>query len=167
MENQIKQNPEDEALSLQQTLSEAQKLHELERPFAPLSLRFASRILDTIFLYLLINSIDKLFQAVTPHFENVFLLGYLNLLLQVVFIFTYGVLISSEFGGTLGQLLLGLKVIDSETGEKLSAVRTCWRLVWLFATNVVALLVASVRKDGRGLHDVVCNTVVKRVRGRP
>lgn len=167
MENQIKKNPEEQALDLQQTLSEAQKLHELERPFAPLSLRFAGRILDGIFVYLIVNSIDKLFQAATPHFENVFLLGYLDLFLRVVFIFTYGVLISAEFGGSLGQLLLGLKVIDSETGEKLSAVRTCWRLVWLFATNVVTLLVASIRKDGRGLHDIVCNTVVKRVRGRP
>ena len=167
MENPVQQDSQEQSLTLEETLSQAQKLHELERPSAPLSLRFASRVLDGIFIYLLINAIDKFFQAINPHFENIFFLGYLDLFLRVVFLFVYGVLVAAEFGGTLGQLLLGLKVIDSNTGEKVSAMRICWRLLWLFATNVVTLLVASVRKDGKGLHDVVCNTVVKRVRGRP
>lgn len=167
MQTPVEKKPVEEALALQQALSQAQKLHELERPSAPLPLRFASRVLDIIFVYLLINTIDKLFQAFNPHFENIFVLGYLELLLRLFFLFVYVVWISAHFGGTLGQLLLGLKVIDSNSGEKVSGIRICWRLLWLFGTNVVSLLVATVRKDGKGLHDVICNTVVKRVRGRP
>jgi len=152
--------------SLDESLSEAQKLHELERPSAPLALRFAGRLLDFIFVYLVVNGLSKIFQAASPFVANPFLLGYLDIFLRLAFLFAYFILVTTEWGGTLGQLLMGVKVIDSETGERLSFQRTCLRLLWLFSTNFLSLLVASVRSDQRGLHDVICNSTVKKVRGR-
>jgi len=166
MENQIKKPQTDAPFALEETLSLAEKLHDLDRPSAPLSLRFACRTLDVIFVYLLINGMEKLFQALSPVFENVFLLGYLDLFFRLAFLFCYTVLVSAEFGGTLGQILLGVKVIDSRTGEKLSMGNTCQRLLWLVATNILSLVVALTRKDRRSLHDLVSNTAVKKVRGR-
>lgn len=166
MENPIKNNQNNAPFALEETLSLAEKLHDLDRPNAPLSLRFACRALDAIFVYLLINGMEKLFQALSPVFENGFLLGYVDLLFRLAFLFGYTVLVSAEFGGTLGQVLLGVKVIDSKTGEKLSVGISCLRLLWLLATNILSLIVALTRKDRRCLHDLVSNTVVKKVRGR-
>lgn len=152
---------------LEETLTIAQKIHELDRPSASVSLRISSRVLDMIFIYLLVNAADKVFQAISSYSTSFFFLGYMEILIRLLLLFTYGVLVTAEWGGSLGQILLGLKVIDSNTGEKLSVSRSFFRILWLGATNFLSLLVVLMRKDKRALHDIVCNTTVKRVRGRP
>lgn len=164
------------AESLQAVLAQAEEEHWLERPNAPLVLRGASFFLDLIFIYLITHSIQKLLGALafyvsesetfTSYPSLPLLFGFLDIGFQLSFIFFYLVLSVCDWGGTLGKLLLGLRVINAHTGKKLDIPQTSVRLLLGLITNVLSLAVALSRPDRNTLHDQLAGSVVKRVRGK-
>src|SRR5262249_62436628 len=85
---------------------------------------------------------------------------------QLVVPVAYFVLSHGTGGQTLGKRLLGARVID-ESGGPIGYLRALGRLV----ATVVALLpigiglaIAGLRRDRRGLHDLLAGTRVVRVR---
>lgn len=166
----------EEVLDIQGALSQAEQEHWLERPNAPLALRLASFVLDAIFIYLFLHGFHRLVQAIALHSAtwgysksflfNPFFLGFMDVFLRTVFLFCYLVLSVSVLGGTMGKLLLGLRVIDESSGKTLAVTRAISRLAFGLATNLLSLAVAMSRPDGKSLHDLLSRTVIKKVRGR-
>jgi len=162
--------------NIQEALSQAEQEHWLERPNAPLAIRLASFVLDMIFIYLFIHGQHRLLQALSIYSAtsnhslvfllNPFFLGFLDVFVRTGFLFFYLVFSVSQFGGTVGNLLLGLRVIDAQSGRTLTLGRSISRLLFGLSTNLLSLAVAMSRPDGRSLHDLLSKTIIKKVRGR-
>lgn len=158
--------------NLQETLTQAENEHWLDCPNCGWGLRLASIILDTIFIYLVLHGIDRLFLAVTLH-ENTlklqnysFLIALFELFFKASFLFLYLVFSVVFWGGTLGKLLLGIRIVDARDGSNLTISTVSIRLVWVFVTHLVSIGIGFYRPDHRAFHDVLTNSVVKKVRGR-
>ncbi|MFM8270062.1 MAG: RDD family protein [Pseudomonadota bacterium] len=166
----------DTAPDIQSALSQAEQDHWLERPNAPLALRLASFVLDVIFIYLFFHGLHRLIQALSLHlsswgpneffFLNPFVLGFLDVFLRTCFLFFYLIASVSLFGGTIGQILLGLRIVDEKSGKLLDLTHSTIRLFYGAATNLLSLAVAVSRPDGKTLHDLLSKTAIKKVRGR-
>jgi uncharacterized RDD family membrane protein YckC len=102
----------------------------------------------------------------TAFLLNPFFLGFLDIFVKTSFLFFYSIFSVSQFGGTVGNLLLGLRVVDDQSGQKLSLIRSMTRLIFGLSTNLLSLSVAMSRPDGRTLHDLLSRTIIKKVRGR-
>ena len=75
--------------------------------------------------------------------------------------FIYALLLS-KFGQTPGKKAYDLKVVNSNTGEYIGFFRSIVRFIaFLFtATTLLGLFLPFFRKDNKGLHDLMCNTIV-------
>jgi len=176
MEKKVSNSAQTEFVTIHDTLTKAEEEHWLDCPNAPLGLRLASLTLDLIFLFLVTQGIHKIFQALTfyssslnAHLPGVFdqvFLGFVDVFLRVSFVFVYTTICVCEFGGTVGKILLGLRVIDAKTGRELNLSRVIIRLSIAILTNFLSIAVALARRDGLALHDTLCQSVVKKVRGR-
>jgi uncharacterized RDD family membrane protein YckC len=99
--------------------------------------------------------------CVSP-FVNTF--GYFELAGLVVE-FLYFVLLWSQFGGTLGQRMLGLHVVDAATGQNIGIGRAIGRFVgYLISTFALDIGLIWVAFDPRkqGWHDKIASTFVVR-----
>src|SRR5262249_34825801 len=93
-------------------------------------------------------------------------------LLNIVFSFGVSFLYNGWFyrnkGATPGKLLLGLRVVDAQTGTYLSWGQTFMReIVGRFVdalTLMIGLIMAAFRSDKRALHDLVAGTQVLRIK---
>jgi uncharacterized RDD family membrane protein YckC len=147
---------------IQNTLIEEENQFHLSCPNADFASRLSAFILDAIFLFLafsFLQYVPFLLKLQNPWYGLVFnwaffLFGYLWPLVQ--------------FGGTPAKLILGLRVIDSKTGETLKPFRALIRelgLKWIFNffTFGIGILLSIVRKDSGTLHDVLTQSTVKRI----
>ena len=82
---------------------------------------------------------------------------------------TYALIYSiflSKFGQTPGKKAYDLKVVDSKTGKGIDFFKALFRFVmFLFTmTTVLGIFLPFYRKDNKALHDLVCGTLVVRVK---
>lgn len=79
--------------------------------------------------------------------------------------FIYSLLLS-KFGQTPGKKAYDLKVVDDKTGEEVSFLRAAYRFVMFLitATTLLGLFLPFYRKDKKALHDLVCNTLVVKIK---
>jgi len=126
----------------------------------PLSILFQVASLGSLTESAGMNSIDSL--AVSG-----VLLYIANVVSSLVMTgFYYGWFYSRK-GATPGKMLLGLRVMDSDTGYYLSFWKAVGRelliknLVFIFTLGIGWLIVAF-RSDKRALHDMAMNTLVVR-----
>ena len=79
--------------------------------------------------------------------------------------FLYLVILWSQFGGTLGQRMLGLHVVDAATGQNIGIGRAIGRFVG-YAISVFALYIgliwAAFDSRKQGWHDKIASTFVVR-----
>jgi uncharacterized RDD family membrane protein YckC len=75
--------------------------------------------------------------------------------------FIYAILLS-KFGQTPGKKAYEIKVVDDKSGEYISFFKALLRfLSFLFtATTLLGLFLPFYRKDKKGLHDLICGTIV-------
>ena len=95
---------------------------------------------------------------------------WINLGLRLVSLvagFIYTALFFKYRGATPGKLLFGLRVVDSDTGLYIGWGKTLLReYIGKFVGTVLlfsGFIMVGVRKDKRGLHDLVANTRVIRI----
>lgn len=85
--------------------------------------------------------------------------------------YVYAVWTVATFGGSPAKLLLGLRVLDATSGQKLSIPRVILREIIGKALGLAllggGLLMPLMRQDHRSLHDLLSQSVVKRVHGGP
>ena len=79
----------------------------------------------------------------------------------------YGILLVAAFSGTLGKLLLGMRIVRTD-GSRVSLGTASLRYVAQYASLLllgVGYLMIAFRRDKRGLHDLICDTAVVIVKG--
>lgn len=160
-----------------QVLRKEEQQFRLSCPNADPVSRMSAFILDAIFLFLAFSTIQHICDnflwnpRTLVYLRDHNLQGFapwIPLLLNWSF-FLFGYLWPLvKFGGTPAKLILGLRVIDSETGQTLSPVRALIRelaLKWIlnFFTMGMGCLSSLFRKDNSSLHDILSRSAVKRI----
>lgn len=170
--------------TVSEALLEAEHLHYLECPPADPLPRLAALVLDVILCVLWWKSFEQLFEALGVWLATAYrnfetsralfatpasFLEYLSAFVKVSGIYVYLVWTLARFGGTPGQLLLGLRVIDNGSGRHLSGLRSFFRQTvgFTLAATTFGWATALFRKDARGLQDLLSGSAVKRIRGGP
>jgi len=79
----------------------------------------------------------------------------------LIYAVIYAIFVKSS-GQTPGKRAYSIKIVDARSFEKLSFTRSILRFVTflLSATFLLGLLLPLVRKDKKGLHDILLNTAV-------
>ncbi len=72
----------------------------------------------------------------------------------------------SKFGQTPGKKAYDLKVVDDKTGDTIGFFRSLLRYIMflLTMTTVLGAFLPFYRKDKKSLHDLVCNTLVVKIK---
>lgn len=167
--------------TIAETLQESEYEHYLDCPNADIVIRFAAVFLDVIFCSIAWSAINHLSGAVSagllslPASWNAIewssrAVGFGVWVTRLMMIHLYFIWAVASFSGTPGKLLLGLRVIDARTGQRLSLPRVLLREVLVKAISigsVIGILLPALRADKRALHDVLTGTVVKVIRGAP
>ena len=159
-------------------VSGAPAVFELGRP-AGFWIRFMASIIDTLPM-LLISALlawlllgENLFDTLVPDLETAedgavtstgggFTAGQgLYLLLGAI----YATAMVSMLGGTLGILLLKMRILQPD-GAMLGPGRAFTRFLVLTISSyiilpiIVSAFMVAFRRDRRGIHDIICDTVV-------
>ena len=125
--------------------------------------RFAAWLIDLLIL----GIVDVGIIAVGPGFDDYFAVGadwhwvdLIGFLLGVIY-YTVGV---SVWATTVGKRLLGLRVLRPDgrkagVGRAIARYFAAWLSLLIFG---VGFLMIALRSDKRGLHDLICDTVVTR-----
>lgn len=178
-------------VSIEKELERAEEAHLQTCPEADFSVRIAAFLVDCILAYLAISGLKNLSQAMSvflSHGPSSSWGGYVGETLivwlsqhsaqisaafeitsKVTFVFIYFITSTAISGGTPGKLLLGLRVLDSETGKKISSAKTLTRYVLAitFGFGSMGLIYVSglLSTNKRALHDRIVRTAVKKVHG--
>ena len=161
--------------TLSDTLTEAENEHYLDCPNADLTPRLAATLLDGIFLFIIISSLNRLTNLLPSLFPNESVFASFAMVKSVKIalgIFAwYGsqVWTTANYGGSPAKLILGLRVIDAVTGANLSFFRAFSRefigkYVITAATAGLSILLPITRRDRMGAQDIINSSVVKKVR---
>jgi uncharacterized RDD family membrane protein YckC len=116
-------------------------------------------LLDTVLTLIVFTGLNALFPLINPSLALVVAAG------QYLGAFFYHVWFVSRYGGTLGKLALGLRVITVR-GENLSLGQSAGRYFAQILSGVIlgiGYIMAAFDEEKRSLHDRICNTrVVKK-----
>ena len=85
-------------------------------------------------------------------------------LLRLVIAAAYEIFLTAQYGGTLGKLVLGLRVITAG-GDRLSLGLSTGRYfaqILSAFTLTIGYIMAGIDDQKRALHDRICNTRVVR-----
>ncbi len=172
--------------SVSDTLLEAEQEHYLDCPNADVLSRAAALLLDIILCTLASSAIHHFSSALATSIGSTPLLSpsaidpsqwanqaqkvglYLSWVLKVTVYYLYLIWAVQQYGGTPAKLLLGLRVLEDNSGEKLSYGSVLLREALLKPLSIASLVgcaTALLRKDKRALHDLMSRSVVKKVRG--
>jgi uncharacterized RDD family membrane protein YckC len=150
----------------------AQKLREgvslgVARHYAGFWIRFLARVIDGIlfgilfFIFGLVFFGSNGFALLAPYGARNFGIMFL---LRLVIAAAYEIFLTAQYGGTLGKLALGLRVITAG-GDRLSLGLSTGRyfaqLLSAF-TLTIGYIMAGIDDQKRALHDRICNTRVVR-----
>jgi uncharacterized RDD family membrane protein YckC len=164
--------------TIAEVLDEAEEQHFLDCPNADYLQRVAALILDTIFLFLICSAVQKLTYVLIDMFHGsatpvsnstIALLLSIKTAIQVFFWYCSQIWWVARFGASPAKLILGLRIIDSQTGGNLSLPRVFLREVLLkmglfVATAGLICLRPLIRRDHLTFHDSVSGSVVKKTR---
>ncbi len=170
--------------SVTSALTEAEEDHLLDCPNADFFIRLGAFLLDLILLTLILAGIRHL-QIVSASVLDSFMeLRYVPMswghsfrvlsgvvfgLFRLWFFYLYVFWTTTARGGTPAKLLMGLRVVDQETGRNLSFPRMIVREMIGKPAGLIpmgyGILMALFRKDKRTFHDLLSRSVVKRVHG--
>mgnify|MGYP006273007337 CR=1 FL=1 len=172
-------------------LERAEEDHFKNCPNAEFMIRLASTVVDLILSYLAITGLQNLSRALEvflSHAADYFIsnpsIHYLGSLiathstdisfifeitLKIFFVYCYYVLSTCFSGGTPGKLLLGLKVLNRETGKKLrpgeAFIRMALAALCTLASGGISYLYIAFNKDQQSLHDRLTQSCVKKIHG--
>jgi uncharacterized RDD family membrane protein YckC len=93
--------------------------------------------------------------------------GAINLLVSLLFAYNYYGYFYSKKGATPGKMVMGLRLLDDQTGTHLSYgaafKREIVKGLFGFVTLGVSYFMAGFREDKKSLHDIYLKTRVVRV----
>jgi uncharacterized RDD family membrane protein YckC len=169
-------------------LLEAEEDHFLDCPDADFLQRTAALVLDAILCWIMYTGIKHSCAALGTYLiswldtggaspEALPLSGaenavkYVTHVLQLSLLYLYLVWSVSYYGGTPAKLMLGMRVVNASTGQRLSLPMAMLRELVGKAAGAATLGVGFwlplIRADKRAMHDLMTTSVVKKVHGGP
>jgi uncharacterized RDD family membrane protein YckC len=134
-------------------------------------IRFAATVIDGLIIGVVCLPLKLVFEigaGVAGDGALKLVIAGLGMVLQYVIMFFYYGWFYSNKGASPGKLLMGLKVLDSETGAHLSYWRAFFRetigKIISGITLCIGFIMAGVRDDKKALHDMMFNTQVIRTK---
>jgi len=125
--------------------------------------RFLAALVDGIIVACIEFPIDRIIGVDYNNFQ-LGLQSALALLVSLTIIFLYYGWFYKNKGATPGKILMGLRVIDKNTGKNLSYFRTFFReTLGKLCSGVIffiGFIMAAFRSDKRALHDLIFDTQV-------
>lgn len=124
--------------------------------YASYQRRIFSYLIDATLGQVILHGIVALLAPFIDSLYSVQLIGYSALIIWTIFDFPF--LQSSRWQASLGQKLLGIKIVDIK-GERLSFWRACYR--WsLFSFCAWGSFMYFFSPQKQGLHDFLCGSIV-------
>jgi len=148
----------------------AQKLREgvslgVARHYAGFWIRVLARLIDGVILGIFYSAVGLLFFGSLFAPRAVFGAAFGAMyLLQLAAGAAYEIFLTAQYGGTLGKLALGLRVITAN-GDRLSLGLSTGRYfaqILSAFTLTIGYIMAGIDDQKRALHDRICNTRVVR-----
>lgn len=106
----------------------------------------------------------KLMRYIAQYYPGEFVIIVRQFMIKVIIsIFLLAIYIIPfihKLGSTPGKMLVGLKVVDSITGQKISWTQSIIRFFGYFISFPLGLIFAGMRKDRRSWHDFISDSVV-------
>lgn len=159
------------------TLSDAEHDHVLDCPNAEPTLRASAFLIDIFFFFLaasgshhLVNlsvaaatmlSADPIWVAQTFVLQLA-----LRRVALIALAYGYFVWTLPQFGGTPGKILLGLRIVDDESGGLIQSGTAVMReILWktLTVISIFGIFTPLFRTDRKMLHDLFSGTCVKKI----
>ena len=87
------------------------------------------------------------------------------LIAVIIYALIYAIFLT-KFGQTPGKKAYDLKVVDDKTGNFIGFFKSLFRyfMFLLTASTVIGIFIPFYRKDKKALHDLICNTLVVRIK---
>jgi len=135
------------------------EMSNTKRSYSGFWMRLIANVIDClIFVPISIFLPRALFLIDLSFLLYIFLMIFLTFLLDAL----YEILLTYRFGGTLGKLLLGIRVVD-ERGKNISLGRSIGRYFAKYVSELtlgVGFLMIAFTKKKQGLHDMMAKTYV-------
>lgn len=133
--------------------------------YAGFWLRFAATIIDTIWLVALTLALGWLIYGTYYFTSTELMLGWADFLISYVLPFVLTLLFWSWKSATPGKMLLGMKIVDAESLQKVSNGRLVLRYLGYYVSTLALMLGflwIAWDKRKQGWHDKIAKTVVVR-----
>ncbi len=144
--------------------------------YAGFILRFLARLIDSFFGFILLMLLLFIYSYFTKLTDGLDFIKSVGDVVTIVFIFAflatlinlmYQIYFVTRFGGTLGKLLFGVQIFDTETNKFLTKKQAFFRSFAGYALSSQLFGYGYFRiltnKSNLGLHDEVFGTKVLRV----
>jgi uncharacterized RDD family membrane protein YckC len=174
-------SPRRKKRSVADTLLEAEHEHYLDCPDADLPIRSAALLLDWILFSIATSGIHHLIETVSnsvPFLLTSFsqplgpaatlAIAYFSWVIKTIAGYLYFIWSVNRFGGSPAKLIMGLRIVDSRTGQHLEYGQAFVREALVKPLGLfflVGALTSVSRADRRSIHDIVTHSAVKRIRG--
>lgn len=159
------QHYESSGTSRNEEIISVRRNQEFEYQPAGFLIRGGAQFLDGVILGIMFLPLDLL-NYIPVFKDNATILVVLMVARYILYFVATAWFICNK-GGLPGKLLLGLKIVDVETGLFLTPRKALKREIWgkLFLDIItlgIGYLIALFRKDRRALHDLVAKSQVLR-----
>lgn len=146
---------------------------EKKTKYAGFWLRLAAYIIDSIIIlavYFILSFITGLFMGISSSVTEInmisgglwFLYASIQMLFVVAVWLYYAIMESTKYQGTLGKIILGLKVTDMK-GKKISFGRATGRYFAKIISSIIFMigyLMVAFTEKKQGLHDMIAGCLV-------
>ncbi len=140
---------------------------ETEASYAGFWIRVAASILDSIWLIVLTLALGWMIYGSYYLESTELILGSADFFISYVLPFIITLLFWAWKAATPGKMVLGMKIVDAETGEKVSNGRLALRYLGYYISMLglfLGFLWVAWDKRKQGWHDKIARTVVVRNR---
>jgi uncharacterized RDD family membrane protein YckC len=131
--------------------------------YAGFWLRFAATLLDTIWVVILTMGLGWLVYGAYYFSTTEILLGWADFLISYVLPFVLTLLFWAWKSATPGKMMLGMKIVDAESLQKVSNGRLVLRYLGYYLSTLglmLGFLWVAWDKKKQGWHDKIARTVV-------
>lgn len=140
-------------------------MNNTDLEYAGFWIRVGATLIDTLILLTIITPILWMYYGESYFLQNASTLGTLDIFMNYIFPAIVVIIFWIYKSATPGKTLLGLKILDSNTGEPISKSQAIIRYISYYLASIpllLGILWVAWDKKKQGWHDKIAKTVVVR-----
>jgi uncharacterized RDD family membrane protein YckC len=134
-----------------------------EQQYAGFWIRVVAALIDTVLILLIVMPLLLAIYGKEYFMAQSWIQGFWDLMLNYILPAIAVIMFWIYKSATPGKMVLGLKIVDAETGQKLSAGQSIGRYLGYYVAMLplfLGLIWVGIDKRKQGLHDKLAGTVV-------